>query len=56
MDDEGEYLAGAVGPWPDCGIEVTEVENPVVATLFDPAGGVLTEVRERRTVPFGFTV
>lgn len=34
--------------------EVTERENPVVATLLGPDGQVLFNLRERRQVRFGY--
>lgn len=34
--------------------QVDEADNPIVAVLLDAAGDVISCVRERRTVPFGF--
>jgi len=51
-DDLDDELVDDVHPWPD--ITVTEVDNPVVACLLDVDGFPLIELRERRTVPFGY--
>lgn len=40
--------------WPSGSPDVTETDNPVIATLYGPDGDVLIELHERRTVPFGF--
>lgn len=48
-DDSSE-----IPPWPCAAPEVTETDNPVTGVLYGPTGDVLVEVRERRTIPFGY--
>lgn len=51
-DDSPDYepLTG----WLIEGPEVHETDNPVIGTLYGPDGSVLIELRERRTVRFGY--
>lgn len=53
FDDEDDDHSG-MGPWPTASVEVTETDNPVIGQLYGPDGEVLFELRERRTVPFGY--
>lgn len=43
-----------ISPWPCSAPDVVEVDNPIVATLLGPDGTPLVQIRQRRTVPFGF--
>lgn len=47
-DTKNRYRWDTVEP------ELTETENPVVATLLGPDGKPLRQMTERRTVPFGY--
>lgn len=53
-DDALEPTDAGIDVWPSTTIEVLETDNPIVGTLYDANGGVLVELRERRTVPFGY--
>lgn len=53
FDDDPDSDTG-IAPWPAGAPEVTETENPVIARLYGPDGAIFAEVRERRTVPFGY--
>lgn len=43
-----------IEPWPAGAPDVVETDNPIVAVLLDAAGVPLIELRERRTVTFGY--
>ena len=48
LDLEVDHFAG----WYE--VQVTEEDNPVVATLLGPDGEPLLQLHERDTVPFGY--
>jgi hypothetical protein len=43
-----------IGLWPAGAPDVVETDNPVVAVFLGADGVPLIELRERRTVPFGY--
>lgn len=48
LDLEVDHFAG----WYE--VQVTETDNPVIATLLGPDGEVLSQLFERNTVQFGY--